>query len=167
MEGLEVPRLVLAGRPGWLNDDFDALAGATGNLYGWIETIRSPSDAELDFLYRHCAFTINVSLYEGWGLPVGESLGYGKTAVVARATSLPEVGGDLVEYCDPRSVDSIVAACLRLIRDPARRTALEAQIRGTALRTWDDVARDLLIAVENDPAHDQRPAPSQALPCPG
>ena len=109
--------------------------------------IEEPTDRELEFLYRNCRFTIMASLYEGWGLPVGESLSYGKTAVISNTTSLPEVGGDLVEYCDPASVDSIVEACLRLIADPAHRAALEARIAATRLRSWDDVAENLLAVI--------------------
>ena len=94
-------RLVLAGRPGWLNEDFERLMAATGNLGGWVRVLHGPTDAELDHLYRNCLFTVCVSLKEGWGLPIGESLAYGKTGVVSGVSSMPEVGGDLVEYCDP------------------------------------------------------------------
>jgi glycosyltransferase involved in cell wall biosynthesis len=148
--GLPLPKLVFAGRRGWMIEDFDELMQATGNLGGWASVIEAPTDAELDFLYRSCSFTILASLYEGWGLPVGESLSYGKTAVVSAATSLPEVGGDLVEYCDPTSIDSIAAACRRLISDTQHRTQLEARIRAARLRSWDDVASDLLGAIRHD-----------------
>ena len=80
-------------------------------------------------------------------MPIGESLGFGKTAVVADNSAMPEVGGDLVEYCDAGSISSIAAACRRLIADPERRTALEAKIAATDLRGWDDVAADYIAAV--------------------
>lgn len=102
-----------------------------------------PSDTELGFLYENCLFTATVSFYEGWGLPIGESLSFGKTAVVARNSSMPEVGGDMVEYCDAHSIDSIYKACHRLIADPEHRRALEQKISETTLRTWDDVADDI------------------------
>ena len=145
--GRALPKLVLAGRRGWLNGDFDRLMDATGQLGGWIEIVEAPGDDTLDHLYRNCLFTITASFYEGWGLPIGESLGYGKTAVVSDTSSMPEVGGDLVEYCDPHAPDSIEAACLRLIDDPGHRRALEARIAATPLRDWDTVARDMLTAV--------------------
>jgi glycosyltransferase involved in cell wall biosynthesis len=120
---------------------------ATGNIGGWVEIVKGPSDRELAYLYKNCEFLAMPSLYEGWGLPVGEALSYGKTAVVSNTSSLPEVGLDLVEYCDPTSIDSIAEACLRLIADPDRRLALEQKIRESTLRSWDDVARDLVSAV--------------------
>ena len=57
---------------------------------------------------------------------------------------MPEVGGDLVEYCDPQSIDSIVRACRKLIEDEDCRIELEQRISKTNLRQWDDVAKDLL-----------------------
>lgn len=144
---LDMPKLVFAGKPGWLNDDFEKLMEATGNLGGWVQFAKRPSDTELGFLYENCLFTATVSVYEGWGLPIGESLSFGKTAVVADNSSMPEVGGDLVEYCDAHSIDSIYAACLKLIADPDHRHMLEAKIQQTRLRTWDDVADDLVITL--------------------
>ena len=154
---LELPRLVFAGRPGWRSVEFDALMRGTGNLGGHVEIVSAPSDRDLDYLYRESLFCIQASLAEGWGLTVGEALSYGKTSVVARATSLPEVGGEMVEYCDPLSVASIAAACRRLIADPDHRRALEARIARTRLRSWDDVARDLIAAVEGEERSAGRP----------
>ena len=142
--GIEVPKLVFAGKPGWYNDDFNQLMHATGNLGGWVQFADRPSDTELAYLYETCVFTAMVSFYEGWGLPIGEGLAFGKTGVVAENSSMPEVGGDMVEYCDARSIDSIHAAARRLIADPAHRAALEARIAATTLRSWDDVTRDFV-----------------------
>jgi len=145
--GRALPKLVFAGRRGWLNDDFENLLMASGRLGGWVEIVEEPDDTALSYLYRNCLFTVTVSFYEGWGLPIGESLAYGKTAVVSNTSAMPEVGGDLVEYCDPHDIDDIEAACLRLIDDPAHRQALEARISSARLRSWDDVATDILAAI--------------------
>lgn len=142
-----LPKLVFAGRIGAVQEDFADLLAATGNLYGYVRILEGPSDMELDLLYKHCSFTIMASLYEGWGLPVGEALAYGKTAVVANNSSLPEVGGDMVEYCDAEDISSIADAVKRLT-DPAHRTKFENKISTTKLRGWDDVAKDLAKALQ-------------------
>ncbi len=141
---LDLPKLVFAGKPGWYNDDFNLLMQSTGNLGGWIQIADRPTDTELAFLYETCVFTAMVSVYEGWGLPIGESLSFGKTAVVADNSSMPEVGGDMVEYCEAHSIDSIYSACRKLIVDPDHRAALEAKIATTQLRTWGDVTADFV-----------------------
>ena len=145
---IETPRLVFAGKPGWHNVEFDQLMNSTHQLGGWVQFVKRPSDAELRFLYKHCLFTAMVSYYEGWGLPVGEGLSFGKTGVVSNNSSMPEVGGDMVEYCDSNSTNSIYAACRRLIEDPARRIFLEERIAGTTLRNWNDVARDVVADMQ-------------------
>ncbi len=145
---IEVPRLVLAGKRSAENAAFNTWMQASGNLDGWVQFADKPSDDALAYLYENCLFTATVSLYEGWGLPIGESLAFGKTAVVADNSSMPEVGGDMVEYCDAESVDSIYAACRKLIAEPDYREMLEARIAETRLRTWDDVASDFVAALE-------------------
>jgi glycosyltransferase involved in cell wall biosynthesis len=142
----KMPRLIFAGRQGWMNDDFNMYMKATGNLGGLIQVVSCPSDEELAFLYRNCQFTLMASLYEGWGLPVGESLSAGKTAIVSNTSSLPEVGGDLVRYCDPLSPNSIMQACKDLIVNPNDLAELEARIRNADLRNWSDVAADMIGA---------------------
>jgi glycosyltransferase involved in cell wall biosynthesis len=144
---LNLPKLVFAGKPGWYNEDFNQLMRGTGNLGGWVQIADRPTDTELAWLYETCVFTAMVSLYEGWGLPIGEGLGFGKTAVVADNSSMPEVGGDLVEYCDANSITSIADACRRLIADPDHRRALEEKIAKADLRGWDDVAADYVEAL--------------------
>lgn len=141
---VEPPRLIFAGKKGWYIDEFLDWMKASGNLDGWISIADRPTDKELAFLFHNCVFTANVSTYEGWGLPVGEGLSFGKTGVVAENSSLTEVGGDMVEYCDAHSISSIRDACKRLIMDDDRRTELEQRIKNTQLRSWDDVTNDLL-----------------------
>lgn len=140
----KVPKLVIAGKKGWMVDDFYNLIKGTAHLYGSIVILDTVSDRELAFLYRHCLFSVMPSLYEGWGLPVGESLSYGRTAVVSRAGALPEVGGDLVRYCDPHSPSDIMRACRELILDADMRSELENRINLATLRQWRDVAREIL-----------------------
>ena len=56
--GLELPKLVFAGRRGWLNDDFLDAYDATGGWGGWVRILEQPSDDDLAFLYERCDFTI-------------------------------------------------------------------------------------------------------------
>lgn len=139
----DLPKLVFAGRMGWMVDDFKDFLKATGNLYGYIEVIEEPTDEELAFLYRNCLFAAMPSLCEGWGLPVGEALSFGKTAIVSNSSSLPEVGGEFVEYCDASKTTSIAEAAWRLLNEPGRRDELEQRIMKADLRTWRDVATDM------------------------
>jgi glycosyltransferase involved in cell wall biosynthesis len=96
-----VPTLVFAGRSDPSVVDVMRQLVNSDYLGGKIRHVEAPSDAELAALYRGCLFTVFPSFYEGWGLPVSESLSFGKPCIVSSATSLPEAGGSLARYFDP------------------------------------------------------------------
>jgi len=115
-----------------------------GSPYLWID---APTDEELAWLYGRARFTVFPSLAEGWGLPVGESLWFGKPCVASNAASMPEVGGPLCSYADPRAIDSFAAPILRLVRDADFYQTSVAAIRSARLRTWEETADALLSAL--------------------
>ncbi len=144
-----LPRLLFVGHANYMPRDFKDFMKGTGGCNGHVSVVSDLSDNKLDLLYRKCLFTVQASLAEGWGLPVGESLAYGKTALVARSSSLPEVGGDMVVYCDPEDIDSIATGGQALL-DIAVRRRLEDRIRSSSLRRWRDVAVNLTQVVGED-----------------
>jgi glycosyltransferase involved in cell wall biosynthesis len=124
-----VPTLVFAGRVGWLIDDLMQQITNTDNLGGKLILVESPSDAELAALYDGCLFTLFPSFYEGWGLPVTESLGFGKPCLIANRTSLPEAGGDLVRSFDPDNLHDAYAVIRGVVEDRAGLAQWEARVR--------------------------------------
>ncbi|MGO4727587.1 MULTISPECIES: glycosyltransferase family 4 protein [unclassified Inquilinus] len=138
--GVGLPRLVLAGQRGWQTEDVFDLLRATGNLGGYAALAEAPSDAELAFLYRNCRFTVFPSLYEGWGLPIGESLWFGKHCIASKTSSMPQVGGDLAEYVDPYDLEDMRRVIGRAIAEPDHVRGREDHIRAASLRRWGDVA---------------------------
>jgi glycosyltransferase involved in cell wall biosynthesis len=139
------PRLVVAGRAGWRAEETARTLkrADAGSPWLWID---GPSDEELAWLYGRACFTVFPSLAEGWGLPIGESLWFGKPCVASNAASMPEVGGALCAYGDPVRIDSFAEPIVRLVRDPGFYDASVAAIRASVLRTWRDTAEDLLQA---------------------
>ena len=99
--GLALPILVLVGMAGWGADPMVARLERLASQGAPIRWLRHVTDSDLNLLYRHCLMTVYPSLYEGWGLPVAESLAYGKFCLASSAASIPEVGGDLVDYLAP------------------------------------------------------------------
>ena len=82
------------------------------------------------------------SIYEGWGLPVGESFAHGKYCIASNAASLPEVGGTLVDYFDPLDFMDCYRKVLRAIAEPAYVQQRETLIRSTYQPTaWRDTPR--------------------------
>lgn len=123
-----LPVLVFAGRRGGLTGDLVRQLEASDFLGGHIVLRPDSSDADLAGLYRGCAFTLFPSLYEGWGLPVAESLAFGKPCLASRASSVPEVGGDLVRYFDPLDPDECARLVTSVVLDPQALAAWGARI---------------------------------------
>lgn len=149
-QGVDVPDLVFVGRRGWrINGLLDLLDG-THNLGGRVHIVHDLSDAELDSVYAHCAFTVFTSYVEGWGLPVGESLVQNVPCVASSTSSIPEVGGAFVDYVDPLNLRDGIETFRRMIVDTAYRDRRRREIeRSFVARSWDDVGRDFLAKTKN------------------
>ncbi|WP_370234479.1 glycosyltransferase family 4 protein [Brevundimonas sp.] len=120
--------LVVVGGRAWLDEDETALMHQIRRtkkarekrirLYDFL-----PFSLLVD-LIRGARGTLFPSIYEGFGLPVLESMALGTPVVTSTAASLPEVAGDAA-----------------LMADPYDTAAISAQIR--ALDADDDLAADL------------------------
>lgn len=146
----QLPKLVFVGMPGWgvselLKDiELDPLT------QGLIVQLNHVSDSELHHLYKHSQFFLFPSLYEGWGLPVGEALALGKAVLCSDRGSLPEVGGDLVTYVNPWSPEAWAQEILKLSTDKSALAALEAQVRSQyQIRSWQDASQSVYAALQS------------------
>ncbi|MBS0321897.1 MAG: DUF563 domain-containing protein [Proteobacteria bacterium] len=163
----DVPRLVYAGRNGWLVRDFMDQLAASNNLDGCIEVIHDASDVELDYLYRHCLCTMFPSLAEGWGLPVSESLAHGKVCLCANVGGIPEAGGAAADYIDPYNVRDGYARLVHYLDDPDALQRREQEIAAQFQpRSWHDVATDVVRAAQSMAAALPVPARPRALRLP-
>ncbi|MDP8996060.1 MAG: glycosyltransferase family 4 protein [Pseudomonadota bacterium] len=143
--GPELPRLVLLGKYGWYVEELKSLLDRESSVKAFATQISDATDAEVAFLFKHCLFTAYPSLYEGWGLPVGESLWFGKSCLTSSTSSMPEAGGDMCLYVDPANAVELYDGAKALVMSADKRTALEFRISATKLRTWSDVADDLAL----------------------
>lgn len=141
----EVPFLVFAGRIGFMVGDLLQELRNSLFLGGKVLLIEHPDDAELAALYQGCLFTVFPSLYEGWGLPVTESLAFGKPCLAARATALPEAGGNLARYFDPESLPDALRALRAVLDDRAGLRDWEATVRREFRPVpWADMAHAII-----------------------
>ncbi|MDR0837618.1 MAG: glycosyltransferase [Propionibacteriaceae bacterium] len=101
LDGVQLPPLLIVGRNGWLTDDLRYQLEHSPQVGGRIIHLNSVSDAELVWAYTNCLFTVFPSRYEGWGLPVAEALARHKFCIASDASSIPEIGGSLLDYASP------------------------------------------------------------------
>jgi glycosyltransferase involved in cell wall biosynthesis len=145
----KVPQLVLVGKWGWRIEEFVALCNNDNFLNGKIVVESDLGDEDLTYLYERCMFTVFPSFVEGWGLPVGESLAFGKPCLASNTTSIPEVGGDFVIYFDPHDPFGATEIIERAIFDQDFLARLTRRIEAEFTpRTWASVSDTFLQMVD-------------------
>jgi glycosyltransferase involved in cell wall biosynthesis len=72
-----------------------------------------PED-ELAVIYNGAIVTVYPSLYEGFGLPIIESMACGTPVICSNVSSMPEIAGSAAVLFDPKNLDQLVE-CLRLV----------------------------------------------------
>jgi glycosyltransferase involved in cell wall biosynthesis len=146
-----VPTLVIVGRYGWSCENTREFLVKTANVEGKITVLNDVEDALLPSLYKGAEFTIYNSHYEGWGLPVTESLCFGKVPLVARNSGLIESGGSHAIYFETGSEPSLVGAVRDVLLNPDTLTRTEAAINtGPISRSWAEIVaqtRDLITTL--------------------
>lgn len=156
-----VPQLVFAGKYGWEIKDLLAALKETRFLDGKIRVVENLSDDELADLYARSLFTMFPSHCEGWGLPVAESLFFGRYCIASNATSIPEVGGPFVDYHDPTDADAAYRLVERALFEPDFLASRERHIRDHyRQRSWQETADAIVAAV--DELAPSRPASASA-----
>ena len=90
--------------------------------------------------------TLYPSLFEGFGLPVLESLSAGTPCVASWSSSIPEVGGPVCTYFDPLSASDMERALSdMLVRRAREGDALRAAcLARAAAFTWELAVLQLL-----------------------
>lgn len=147
--GIKLPQLVIVGRPGWNVNDLLYSISANPLVADKISIISGIADAELGWLYANCILTVYPSWYEGWGLPVAESLHFGKLCISSDASSMPEIGGDLVEYCSPYEPAAFLEKIVHFTTNRDALKAAERKIAGSYTSvTWHETYLEIKQGLE-------------------
>ncbi len=86
-----------------------------------VHLLSGISFADFPALYKEAEASVYMSIFEGFGIPVLESLYCGTPVLTSNCSSMPEVGGDAALYADPADVDGIAAQLNRLLNDKSLR----------------------------------------------
>ena len=145
-----LPKLVFVGMPGWGVGELLTDLKLDPLIQDKIVFLNHVTDAELMHCYQSAMFCVFPSLYEGWGLPVGEALAMGKVVLSSDRGSLPEVGGDLVKYIDPWSPHAWAQAIEDMVTNTSARNEWQATVQKKyVIKTWQTAAQSVHQAIQS------------------
>jgi glycosyltransferase involved in cell wall biosynthesis len=102
-------------------------------------------ESDLALLIKGASLAVVPSLYEGFSLPMVESMACSVPTIASNTSCLPEISGNALAYFDPLSIEDI-AACMRtVLRDSELRLRLRQKgIARVREFTWERCARQTL-----------------------
>jgi glycosyltransferase involved in cell wall biosynthesis len=134
--------LVLAGPPGWLEDEILA-AAERSHLGERLHRLGEVTDSDLKALYAGADVFALPSRYEGFGLPVLEAMVQGTPVVCADIPALREVAGGAARLVPPADVEAWSAALDDLLGDEtARHRMAEAGRARAGQFSWERMVRE-------------------------
>ncbi len=140
-------KLVIAGHweRGFEVDDLKRILDCSGYFGGTVWLIERPSDYELFHLYNNCHFTLYLSLYEGWGLPIGESLDFTKPVITLDNSCISEVSLGAAQLIRHNNYAAVANEINRLFNDSDYYSQCIEKVSAVSsrLRSWQDFGNDV------------------------
>lgn len=133
--------LVLVGKEGWMVSPLVKRIRQHPLLDDRLLWLGGLTDSEVGWLYRNAALSVVPSLYEGFGLPIVESLSYGCPTISSLGGALVEAGGPSVEYFDAESSDArqqLMSLIERFFEDDTFRQTLQQRATDYVRPQWDE-----------------------------
>lgn len=137
-------KLVLAGDAGFGYNDINYLISDRGVeedviMTGWVD------ESDVPYLYSGASAFIFPSNYEGFGIPLLQSMACGVPVIASNVTSIPEVVGDAALLFDVADPEALVDVIECLMEDEKLRTDLiEKGYNRVDMFSWERCARETL-----------------------
>ncbi|HOW60834.1 MAG TPA: glycosyltransferase family 1 protein [Candidatus Moranbacteria bacterium] len=137
-------QLVLAGKRGWLSQEYQQIIKDLGLAKDVIFTGYVVGD-ELVPLFHGAEFFVMPSLYEGFGMTVLEAFATQTPAIISKVASLPELAGDASYFINPLNTEELAEAITLFAGDESLRGQYRAKGLEQAKKyNWDKTALETL-----------------------
>jgi len=141
-------QLVIIGKKGWQYEEILQAPEKFG-VKEKVKFLEGIIDEDLPSFYKNAIYFVLPSLYEGFGLPVLESMQYGCPVITSNISSMPEAGGDAALYVDPYSVDDMAEKLDNLIKDNKLREELVKKGYEQVKKfSWEKTAKETLSVLK-------------------
>lgn len=137
-------KLVFAGAPAWkYQTTLDKIAAS--KVSGDIIVTGNLEFEKISTLYQYAKMLVFPSLYEGFGIPVLEAMAAKVPVILARNSSLVEVGGEAALYFETENSTDLASCMQRIIEDDVLSGELVRKGSEHAANfSWEKCARETL-----------------------
>ncbi len=142
-------KLVLSGDAGFGYSDINYLISERDIedeviMTGWVD------EADVPCLYNGASVFIFPSNYEGFGIPLLESMACGVPVAAARSTSIPEIAGKAALFFDSSDQGAIINALEKIIlNEKVRKDLIKKGFTRSNQFSWEKCARETLNELVN------------------
>lgn len=145
--GIKLPKLLIIGKVGHDTSEIIKFIKEDPEINQLIRICDFVDDNELNWLYKHCAFTISASFYEGLGMSILEGIMRGKPGVCSNTSSLGEISDKYVIHFDPASSDECLDAIVKMAT-PKIRAEYSKNVAKYKPKVWNTTYKNLITIME-------------------
>jgi glycosyltransferase involved in cell wall biosynthesis len=145
--GIHLPHLLMIGRTGHHSSEIIDYIQQDPEVNDKISILNNVDDAELGWMYSNALFMVSPSWYEGWGIPIVESVVKGNPTVCSNTSSMTEIAEDCVTHFSPSSTDECLDAIINML-EPKMLAKYRAKCVEYKPHLWDDAFRQILKIME-------------------
>ena len=141
--------LVLAGGLGWQYKEVLEVVNESGAKGSRVVLPGALDGPDLALLIKGASLVVIPSLYEGFCLPMVESMACGVPVIASRTSCLPEVSGNVLKYFDPYSIEDIADSIEQALEhEELRKRLAEEGKKRAAFFDWHKCAEETLAVLK-------------------
>lgn len=140
--------IIFVGRLGWNVDELKQRINDSEFLNKKLFHLDNCNDKTVDYLYKNAFLTIFPTYYEGFGLPIIESMEHGVPVICSKCKVLEEVGGEFCDYVDQENPQELIDCVKKYKNDSNAYKLKKEQIKNFKYFKWDQSALEMLNILE-------------------
>lgn len=121
-QDIKIPVVFVGNPTSYCNDIHKYIAEK--DIEKQVIFLRNIPEKDLAAIYQLASLSIYISVFEGFGLPVIESMACGCPVITSNVSCLPETAGDAAVLCTPDNIEELGQSIQKILKDSSFRNEL-------------------------------------------